>query len=93
MLTNNSAEAKPCRPMRSLLSQLSDGTLHGIARWFAERHTAGCPHCSATLTSLVVLEGRLRALGVPEILHEEGERLPPALRQKLSEELDRVDAA
>jgi anti-sigma factor RsiW len=67
----------PCPQMHSLLSALSDGTLNGIARWYAERHTLRCAHCAAALASLVVLEARLRALGLPDAGQE---AVPPTLR-------------
>ena len=53
----------PCPQMRVLISGLSDGSVGGVGRWYAERHIEGCPHCSAALGSLIVLETRLRNLG------------------------------
>jgi len=67
---NDDSLPRPCPQMKGLLSSLSDGTLGGIARWYAENHVKGCPHCSATLSSLRTLRDRLRALGVPALPEE-----------------------
>lgn len=52
--------------MKTLLSALADDSLTGIARWFAQNHTKGCPGCAHTLASLKTLRERVRTLGVPE---------------------------
>lgn len=49
--------------MALFLSGLSDGTLRGLTRWYAEQHTARCDHCAASLRALLALRQRLRALG------------------------------
>lgn len=58
---------QPCPQMRILLSRLSDGTLAGLARWYAEQHTARCEHCSQALKALLALRTQLRQMGVPTI--------------------------
>ena len=96
---------RPCPHMRELLSRLSDDTLGGIARWFAENHIKGCPRCADALVSLRVLHDRLRALGLPALpvtadaTDMEGTTasataatLPPARRSALEAALADLDA-
>lgn len=61
---NEGLNSRPCLHMKSMLSGLSDGTLKGLLRWYAERHVAGCRHCAPALSAIVVLEARLRSLRV-----------------------------
>lgn len=56
---------KPCPHMKNLLSALADGSLTGLARWYAENHTSRCPGCSNALSGLSMVRERIRALGVP----------------------------
>lgn len=56
---------KPCPHMTTLISALSDGSLRGLARWYAEQHARGCPRCAAALDALRQQRQRLRALGMP----------------------------
>lgn len=56
---------QPCTHMKTLLSALADGSLTGIAHWFALNHAKGCPGCAHTLANLQVLRERIRTLGVP----------------------------
>lgn len=55
--------ARPCRHMRVLVSGLADGTLRGLARWFAAGHVSRCPRCEAALRVLKRLRERLLRLG------------------------------
>jgi hypothetical protein len=57
---------KPCSHMTTLLSTLADGTLTGLARWYAENHSRRCPGCQNALGSLKTVRERVRALGVPQ---------------------------
>lgn len=65
-------ETEPgCDFMREMLSGLADGTAHGMTRWYAETHVAGCPHCAAALAGLRTLRARLQAAGVPVSINDE----------------------
>ena len=88
------ADGSPCPQMRSLLSQLSDGGLRGLARWYAEKHTKQCPRCTAALEGLVTLDARLHAHGVQLSTGAKGDELviPPELRSRIESDMDRVDA-
>lgn len=79
--------ARPCPHMKTLLSMLADGTLTGIARWYAENHAGRCPRCGEALASLRVLRDRLLALGIPETRTLTAERFA-----SLQAALDRIDA-
>jgi hypothetical protein len=58
---------KPCPHMKTLLSALADGSLSGLARWYAENHAQRCPGCGSALTDLKTIRERLRTLGVPPV--------------------------
>lgn len=78
--------------MKTLLSALADGTLTGIARWYATNHARNCPGCGAALASLQTLRDRLRTLGVPaEVNNEPPLTLTPERRARLNALLDTVD--
>lgn len=79
---------KPCPHMKVLLSALADGSLDGIARWYAEKHASQCPRCGESLASLKVLRERIRTLGVPE---SEPLHLPDERWQQLEAAWERVD--
>jgi hypothetical protein len=90
-------DARPCPQMHTLVSQLSDGTLKGLRRWYAEQHTARCARCSHALESLVETEARLRIHGAAQ---DESAGNPPATeplspeaRARLQAALDTVDSA
>ena len=90
------APPKPCWFMKGLLSSLSEDSLTGVARWYAENHTKGCPHCSATLISLRIVRSRLRTLGMPEIAQPEdstkaGGALTAERRAALETALSEID--
>lgn len=80
------SSARPCPHMKTLLSALADGTLSGIARWYAENHAVRCPRCGEALASLRVLRDRLRTLGVPG-----GDTLSAERVATLEAALDRID--
>ncbi len=95
-LTAGDAPPKPCWFMRGLLSSLSEDSLTGISRWYAENHTKGCPHCSATLVSLRIVRSRLRTLGIPDLAQgeagtEAGNRLTAERRTALETALSEID--
>lgn len=54
----------PCPHMKTLLSALSDGSLTGLARWYAENHARRCPGCSSALSGLQTIRERIHTLGV-----------------------------
>jgi hypothetical protein len=87
-------DGSPCPQMRTLLSQLSDGELRGIGRWYAEKHTAHCPRCTAALEGLVSLEERLRDHGLNMSPEHGGSsvEMPNDLRRRIDSEMDRVDS-
>ena len=58
-------DGKPCPHLQTLISALSDGSLGGIARWYATQHAKGCPRCASALVALRAQRERLRALGLP----------------------------
>jgi len=60
-----------CGFMHEMLNSLADESAHGIVRWYAEQHVAGCPYCSAALVGLKELRVRLRAFGLPALPEEE----------------------
>ncbi len=62
---HRAADGTPCPHLRTLISALSDGSLTGIARWYAAQHAKGCPRCAAALVALRAQRERLRALGLP----------------------------
>jgi predicted anti-sigma-YlaC factor YlaD len=53
----------PCRQMRTLLSQMADGTLRGLLRRFAEAHLSRCAHCQSALRGLHRLRERMHRPG------------------------------
>jgi anti-sigma factor RsiW len=53
----------PCVQMRTLLSQMADGTLRGLLRRYAEAHISRCTHCQSALRGLNRLRERLKSLG------------------------------
>jgi hypothetical protein len=57
---------KPCPHMKTLLSALADGSLVGLARWYAENHAQRCPGCGSALMDLKTIRERIRTLGVPD---------------------------
>ena len=57
---------KPCPHMKTLLSALADGSLTGLAHWYAAHHAQRCPGCSQALSDLQTVRERIRALGVPQ---------------------------
>ena len=52
----------PCPQMRTLLSQIADGTLHGLLRRYADAHLARCGHCQSALRGLRRLRERLHSI-------------------------------
>ena len=56
---------RPCPHMKTLLSALADGSLTGLARWYAENHARRCPGCGSALGGLRTIRERIRTLGVP----------------------------
>jgi hypothetical protein len=56
---------KPCPHMKTLLSAMADGSLSGLARWYAENHARRCPGCGRALGDLQTLRERIRTLGLP----------------------------
>jgi hypothetical protein len=75
--------------MKVLLSALADGTLAGVVRWYAEKHTRDCPGCAQTLDALHDLRGRLHALNAPD----DGNALSAERRRSLEAAFDTIDAA
>lgn len=67
MLKHDPNDWKPCWHMRTWMSAWVDGALSGLARWYLEKHIAGCPRCRAALPILRALHDRLNAL---EAAHE-----------------------
>ena len=80
----------PCLQMRTLLSQMADGTLRGLLLRYAEAHLSRCTHCQSALRGLNRLRERLRALGaasatdtvsVPALTQERREAVEAAWAQ------------
>lgn len=59
-------DERPCPHMKTLLSALADGSLTGLARWYAEHHAQRCPGCGSSLVNLKTVRERIRTLGVPD---------------------------
>lgn len=74
-LFHRTPDGTPCPHLRTLISALSDGSLSGIARWYATQHAKGCPRCAAALVALRAQRERLRALGLPS---HDAPAAPPA---------------
>lgn len=62
MFAHDPSDTKPCLPMRRLVSALADGALTGLAKWYTEKHIAGCRQCQKGLATIKALRDRLRAL-------------------------------
>jgi hypothetical protein len=75
----------PCGHMRGLLSRLADGTLSGLALWFARQHVSGCVRCRSAHTALVALRGHLARL------HGGTDRLETNRRESLERALDALE--
>ena len=52
----------PCPQMRTLLSQMADGTLRGLLGRYARAHVARCAHCQEALGALQRVVRHLRHL-------------------------------
>lgn len=89
---NEGLTARPCLHMKGMLSGLSDGTLKGLLRWYAERHVAGCRHCAPSLSAIVVLEARLRSLRVTGPEDDTHLRLDEAHRAAAEKGWNAIDA-
>jgi hypothetical protein len=71
--------------MRGLLSRLADGTLSGLALWFARQHLGGCTRCRSAHSALVHLREKLAQL------HGGTERLGDGRREALERALDALE--
>lgn len=82
-------DGQPCWFMRQWVSALSDNTLKGWARWYANLHVARCPNCKTALEDLTALHERMQRLGQtpPPTLFLTEER-----RTALQTALDALDA-
>jgi hypothetical protein len=70
--------------MTGLLSQLADGTLTGLALWYARQHVSGCSKCRDAHGALVTLREHLSGLKT-----RDGHRtLTPRRRAALEAALD-----
>jgi hypothetical protein len=81
-------EIQPCYHMTGLLSQMADGTLTGLALWYARQHIAGCAHCRDAQGALVTLREHLASLGD---VQNESDRLSAPRRASLEAALDRLE--
>jgi predicted anti-sigma-YlaC factor YlaD len=75
----------PCGHMRGLLSRLADGTLTGLALWFARQHLGGCVRCRSAHSALVRLREQLARL------HGGTDRLEADRREALEQTLDSLE--
>ncbi len=79
-------DGTPCPHLRTLISALSDGSLTGLARWYAAQHAKGCSRCANALVALRAQRDRLRALGLPS--PEAAAPAPPVLSPERREALE-----
>ncbi len=75
----------PCGHMRGLLSRLADGTLSGLALWFARQHLGGCTRCRSAHAALLSLREQLARL------HGGTDRLEGDRRESLEHRLDALE--
>ena len=61
MKSNEMVPIKPCKHMEALVSSLSDGSLHGAARWYTMWHLRVCSQCRAALEGFKTLRSRLKS--------------------------------
>ncbi len=87
------ADGSPCPQMRSLLSHLSDGTLTGIGRWYAQKHTQQCPRCAAALSDLVVVQAQLGTMRETKETDQDDTIpvLSSVVREEIAVAMDRID--
>jgi hypothetical protein len=81
----------PCPQMRTLLSQVADGTLHGLLRRYADAHLARCAHCQSALRGLHRLRERLRSLANAPAAPEASLTLSPERRAAVESAWERMD--
>ena len=81
----------PCWFMRDAVSRMADGTLRGIARWYAELHVPRCPRCRQALQALRDLLHRLRHLDEGPAANTP-ETLAPARWQEVEAAWQSIDA-
>jgi hypothetical protein len=82
---NDLEPVAPCGHMRGLLSRLADGTLSGLALWFARQHLSGCGRCRNAHSALISLREKLARL------HGGTERLGDGRRAALERALDALE--
>jgi hypothetical protein len=69
-------ELQPCGHMVNLISQRSDDSLKGPARWYTDFHVMTCPSCRVALKGLRELHQHVEGLAAQ----------PPAENLKLKDE-------
>src|SRR2546421_5398870 len=86
-----SQRVEPCRYMRTWVSELADGSLTGLARWYTELHVKGCPHCKPAVEAIRALRQRLEILARADIPSESA-HLAPERHSALETVLDSIDS-
>ena len=91
VVTEPTERVEPCRYMRIWVSELADGSLRGLARWYTELHVKGCPHCKPAFEAIRVLRVRLQSIAEAP---PENERagLAPHRAEAVAAALDSIDA-
>jgi hypothetical protein len=81
---------EPCGFMRRAINGLLDGSLRGIALWYARFHVDRCARCQAALEALRTLRQKLRDHAA--VAARDDAELSPHRLAELHARLDRIDA-